>query len=318
MQQVGLWHITQEGPQKLKHGRINLEKDLEGWIEQDPDLLQHGLAIVGRQVHVEGGFLDLLALDLQGRWIVIEIKPGATTREAIAQALDYASCIATMPYHQLVQKVEDYLKRRADSETSSLDALLRERQAEEDPESESREVEIFVVGTGKAPSLERVVEFLTRDFEMPISVVLYDVFEIEAGQRILARELSEVVPPPTKPDAEAICKKADSAGVGKEFRAILEAARQHGLYPRPYKTSIMYTPPKNRARMLFTVWISPTANRSLKAYIGPGAFAEFYPITEDEVTGLLGPDGFRDWTPSDVEAFIGQLDQLFRTMQPEE
>jgi hypothetical protein len=33
MQQVGLWHITQDGPQKLRPGKIELEKHLEDWIE---------------------------------------------------------------------------------------------------------------------------------------------------------------------------------------------------------------------------------------------------------------------------------------------
>ena len=39
------------------------ERHLEEWIEKDPALLQGGLAIVGRQIVLEGGRLDLLALD---------------------------------------------------------------------------------------------------------------------------------------------------------------------------------------------------------------------------------------------------------------
>jgi Holliday junction resolvase-like predicted endonuclease len=318
MQQVGLWHITQDGPQKLRPGKIELEKRLEDWIEQDPDLLQHGLTIVGRQVHVEGGRLDLLGLDIQGRWVVIEIKCGALYRDVITQALDYASCIAGMPYEQLKQKVDDYLKGRNDLEPSSLEALLQERQAEAAAESESREIEIFAVGTGKAPGLERIVEFLAQKYEMPINVVLYDVFATDDGQQILARELSEVILPPAAPNVEIICKKADQAGVGKEFRAILEAAQRYGLHPRPYQQSIMYTPPNNRRRMLFTVWISPTSNRLLQAYIGPGAFAEFYPVTEEKATEILGPDGYRDWTSDDVNQFIVSLKRLFKEIQPEE
>jgi Holliday junction resolvase-like predicted endonuclease len=318
MQQVGLWHITQDGPQKLRPGKIELEKHLEDWIEQDPDLLQHGLTIVGRQVHVEGGYVDLLGVDPAGRWAVIEIKPDAVYRTTIAQALDYASCIATMPYSQLAQKANDYLSKRKEPRVPSLEALLQERQAEAAAESESREIEIFVVGTGKAPGLERMVEFLAQTYEMPINVVLYDVFATDDGQQILARELSEVILPPAAATVEIICKKADRAGVGKEFRAILEAAQRHGLHPRPYQQSIMYTPPDNHRRMLFTVWISPTANRLLQAYIGPGAFAEFYPVTEEKATQILGPDGYRDWTSDGVNQFIASLEQLFEEIQPAE
>jgi len=55
MSQIGLWHITDDGPKILKRGGIGLEKNLEAWIERDPSLLQIGLEIVGRQVRVEGG-----------------------------------------------------------------------------------------------------------------------------------------------------------------------------------------------------------------------------------------------------------------------
>src|SRR5688500_4648047 len=105
MQQVGLWHITDNVPVKLSSGTIDLEKHLEAWLERDPSMLQAGLTIVGRQVRVEGGIIDLLALDPQGRWVVIEVKPGTLYREVIAQALDYASCIATMPSSDLLRKV---------------------------------------------------------------------------------------------------------------------------------------------------------------------------------------------------------------------
>jgi RecB family endonuclease NucS len=40
--------------------------------------------VVGRQIDLEGGRLDLLAIDPQGRWTIIEIKRGTLRREAIA------------------------------------------------------------------------------------------------------------------------------------------------------------------------------------------------------------------------------------------
>ncbi len=36
MTQIGLWHITDNGPQKLKEGAVDLEQYLEDWIEHDP------------------------------------------------------------------------------------------------------------------------------------------------------------------------------------------------------------------------------------------------------------------------------------------
>ena len=54
MQRIGLWQVTEEGPRKLESGAVDLEENLEAWIERDPGMLQHGLTIVGRQIRVAG------------------------------------------------------------------------------------------------------------------------------------------------------------------------------------------------------------------------------------------------------------------------
>ena len=50
MRQMLLWQVTDETPQKLTRGGIDLEAHLEDSIERDPSLLQSGLTIVGRQI----------------------------------------------------------------------------------------------------------------------------------------------------------------------------------------------------------------------------------------------------------------------------
>jgi len=109
MGQLGVWRIGEAGPERVQPAAIDFEKRLESWIEADPDLVETGLRIVGRQVQTEGGVVDLLAVDPQGRWILIEIKRDRLYRDTLAQALDYASCIATMSAEELRDKVRDYL-----------------------------------------------------------------------------------------------------------------------------------------------------------------------------------------------------------------
>jgi len=309
MQRIGLWYITQDGPRKLEAGRVDLEQYLEDWIARDPSLLQQGLVIVGRQIGLEGGRLDLLGLDPQGRWAVIEIKSGRVRRETIAQALDYASCIAWMPQDELYQKVE---------------ALLEERGGQDNSENEGRDVVMYVVGTGSEPGLERMVDYLSETYGMPITLVSYEVFEIGGQQQILVRELTDLETSPSTrsvrsgPTVEDICAQAERAGIGREFRMILDAASKHSLYPRPYKRSIMYTPSSNRTRMLFTAQSRPRADGLLGVYVGPEAFTEFYPVTEETVVSLLGPDGWRRMTAADVETFVANLDRLFATIEQTE
>ena len=316
MRQMLLWQVTDETPKRLNRGGIDLERHLEDWIERDPGLLQSGLTIVGRQITLEGGTLDLLALDPQGRWVVIEVKRGRVRRKTIAQAVDYASCIASMPYGELAEKLGSYLQNRA----TSLEALLDELGAEEDEDSGHREVVMYAAGTGKDPGLDRMVEFLSG-FEVPITVVSYDVFQTEGGQHILVREVTEAdAMPSTKPrvTVEQICREADREGIGDPFRRLLEAANKHSLYPRPWKHSIMYTPPWNHANTLFTVRSWQRADGLLRLYLETGAFGKFYPLTEDEAESLLGAAGWKRMANSDVDDFIAALDRLFELIAQHE
>jgi Endonuclease NucS C-terminal domain len=88
---LAAWQISGGKPVYLDPGVIELEKVLEDWIAENPGLIDRNLLVIHRQLHVEGGVLDLLCVDLQGRATVVEIKRGRLIRETIAQAIDYAS-----------------------------------------------------------------------------------------------------------------------------------------------------------------------------------------------------------------------------------
>lgn len=85
MSELGIWRITPEGPQRLAPGNVDFEGYLEDWIAQDPSLIESGLTIVGRQVRTEAGPLDLLALDPQGTWVVIELKREPSEEQAVSR-----------------------------------------------------------------------------------------------------------------------------------------------------------------------------------------------------------------------------------------
>jgi Holliday junction resolvase-like predicted endonuclease len=316
MQEIGVWHITENGPAKLAPSSIDLEAHLEVWIERDPALLEAGLVIIGRQFHVEGGPIDLLAIDPQGRWAVIEIKRGTVRRDTIAQALDYASCIATMPYDELAQKANAYLAKSGAGEM--LDSVLATRLGTAAVQDEARNIVMFVVGTDRDAGLERMVQYLANNFGMSLRVVTYKVFETEPGRRLLVRELSasEISPPPLpKPSSitvEQVCSLADSLGTGAPFRAILDASTALGLHARPYKTSIMYAPPSNKTRCLFTVWTHPDEGTGrIGIWVGAETFAQFYPVTEEQVTEELGGNGWLKLEPAAIGGFVEGVNRLF-------
>lgn len=317
MSQIGLWHISESGPLKLAITDNLWERQLEDWIEQDPNLLEAGLTIVGRQVRVDGGPLDLLAVDAQGTWVVIELKRGSLYRDAITQALDYASSIASMPHDLLMSRVREYLNSSPSHDQINLQSQL----ASTDDDEELRDVRISLVGTSADPGTMRLSTYLATAHNVPITVVTFQVYEIEEGQRILLRELTdaETQPQPREPKSprsiEAVCARADAGGVGVQFRSILKAAQERGLYPRPYKVSIMYTPPANRNRMLFTVWVRPQDPGLLSIYVGCEAFSEFYPVNPSEVATYLGPDGWRFLSESEAHEVVQGLNLLMDVIE---
>ena len=142
---IGTWAICENSPVRLGSASVEFERYLEDWIETEPNLLQSGIRIVARQLAVGAGIIDLLAIDSQGRWIVIEIKRGQLERKTIAQVIDYASCISTMPSDELIEKTNSYLNPQG----NSIQSLLEERSAEDVIEPGNRDIELVVVGIGK-------------------------------------------------------------------------------------------------------------------------------------------------------------------------
>src|SRR5580704_2533750 len=89
-----LWGVRDEELTALPKQRLDSEDRLERWIEQDVSLLGMDLLIFGRQVQTRfGGRIDLLAIDVEGNVVIIELKRDKTPREIVAQVLDYAAWV---------------------------------------------------------------------------------------------------------------------------------------------------------------------------------------------------------------------------------
>ena len=256
MSDIGIWRINNNAPERLGNARISLERNFEDWIAADPSLLQEGLTIVGRQLRVAGGVMDLLALDLQGRWVIIELKRSRLRREVLIQAIDYASSLAEMDDDQINNLLLGSLSDFGNSD------VLRDRiqQQLELEEEGDREITILVGGVGIEPGLDRIINYLER-FNFPITTRTFQLFDGPSGL-LLSREINDEV------DIESTSlqsterrvgkaltldqhrEKAKGFGVGAVFEAIIGAAENTGLGIRPYVRSVMITPPENRNRCL--------------------------------------------------------------------
>jgi hypothetical protein len=261
---------------------------------------------------VEGGRLDLLALDPLGRYVVIEVKAGALSPDVITQAIYYAAQIDKYSFDTLESKIQTYPAR----DKRDLKTMLLDRGLEEGDLVKNKETLIYLVGTQRTPGIDTMLDYMAKKFRIPLTVVTFEVFQLENGQRILVREITEadITTIETKKktqrrtaDVEKVCALADKNGVGEAFRFILAEARKLGLHFRPYVRSIMYTHPNQKTRMLFTVWTDPN---SITAYISYEAFVEYYSVTEEQVAEALGPTGNRKIDMEQAKQLISGLERL--------
>ena len=301
MPTLGLWHIGESGPTRVQNAEVAVERDLEAWIERDPGLLERGLVIVGRQIRLESGPLDLLALDPQGRWVLIEIKRERLRREALAQAIDYAACLDSADPMWIREQCDAYLRRQGSE--STLSALLEQRGRSLGGEDEGQGIVIYLVGTGIDTGLERMVTFMSSRAELAIRLVTFLPYQNPLGGLLLAREIHEAEENDQRParqasnsapSAEEILTMGDENGVGDVMRTIHRAALEAGLHVRPWATSIMYAPQAAKKRCLLTVWAGrrPQMPGAARAYIAPETFERYFGITEQELAAAVGSTGY--------------------------
>ena len=109
MEEVKIWAVNDTydvAPLESK-GQVDTESLLEETFVKNPHLLLPGLRLVGRQTPTEGGPLDLLGVDEDGRLVVFELKRGTLSREAVAQVIDYASYLEAMDLADLASHISD-------------------------------------------------------------------------------------------------------------------------------------------------------------------------------------------------------------------
>lgn len=83
--------------ENLEEVQISLEGDLESFIVKDLTSVEDGLSPYqgdrGEQFSVGSGRIDILAVDKEGSFVVIELKAGTATDSVLAQVLAYMADI---------------------------------------------------------------------------------------------------------------------------------------------------------------------------------------------------------------------------------
>jgi hypothetical protein len=182
-----LWSIGQE-IQEINEISLTSEDELEDILAKRIEILNPRWLIIGRQVLT--GFnkrIDLLAIDGSGNLIVIELKKNKTSRDVVAQGIDYASWIKKISLGQLelIFKAYQtiYLKTNI---PISLNQALKENFSitfEEDEINNAHQ--IIIVASELDSQTERIINYLSES-EIPINIVFFKVFMLN-GVRLISR-----------------------------------------------------------------------------------------------------------------------------------
>ena len=159
-------------------GSTDSERLLEDTLDNHPDMLDAKLQLIGRQVHTNGGPLDLLGIDGHGRLTVFELKRATLQRDAVAQIIDYASYLDNLGDEELLAILSQSAKSRG---IENFEAWYGKDL------SLLRPVQITLVGLGVDERANRMVRYLANG-GMGISLLTFSGYH-HNGQTLLARQV---------------------------------------------------------------------------------------------------------------------------------
>ena len=184
--EIKSWQIVDGKLVTLESSLVNDGKkekdDLEKWIKSNPEILGEDIVVIGEQVPTSSGPLDFLGIDISGNTVIVELKRDKLPREALAQAIDYASDVADWDVDRFREICKTYTNQ-------TLDDFLQDRfqgVAIEDLAINQAQ-RLLLVGTAVEESLGRMIEWLSDTYSIGINAVVLNYAKTKRGDSILSR-----------------------------------------------------------------------------------------------------------------------------------
>ena len=186
MEEIKVWAMDGSDTTLLQPSKaVESEKLFEETLVKNPQILMPGLKLVGRQTRTEGGPLDLLGVDEDGRLVVFELKREMLSREAVAQVIDYASYLDSLNDGGLAELISEKSSNLGIDKIDDFEDWYGQHGAGEGLEA-LRPIRMVLVGLGVDDKTERMVRFLAKNMEISL-LTLYG-FDHE-GKTLLARQV---------------------------------------------------------------------------------------------------------------------------------
>jgi hypothetical protein len=181
--EIKVWQIINETLEPIETSMLEekrLEKDLENWIKTHPEILGENILVIGEQVSTSGGVIDFLGIDKEtGDLIIIELKRDRLGRDALAQAIDYASEVASWTEEDINERINKKLELIIDENLNLEDSNINLNQNQK----------ILLVGFSMEDRLQRMIDWLSEKYGMSINAVLLKYVKTKNGEELIARTM---------------------------------------------------------------------------------------------------------------------------------
>lgn len=318
MKRVKLWTVTEDPDGRVRAESLDevssseTERRLEDLLVSSPELLLDGLSLIGRQLPSTAGILDLLGIDRDGRLVLLELKRGTLTREAVAQILDYVSELMATDAEAFARLVQSHSGRNGIERFEDF----ADWYAREFPDSPGlmRTPRMVLVGLGADERAKRIVNFLA-DAGIDVQLLTFHAFH-SGGRLFLAKQVETVDPGPgpiegvTKEDRRrALLQLAAQRGVEELLKEVADLIQQSGPFYRwPGKTAYSFSLPekteegRGTSRSYLTLWVHQKRKGALLLTFAPRVL-EAVPRDVEAFVQTV-PNARRSdssWTPLEVE-----------------
>jgi len=200
----------------LKDHKLLERQDLEKWVEMCPDILGEEVLFITAEYDrfdKTNERLDLLALDKDGKIVVVELKRDDSGKNVDLQALKYAAYCSIIRLQDLVEIHQAYLKQKGQP-VSSEDAekiILGFIENEEFEEIDEKP-RIILVSSGFRQEVTASVLWL-RKFGIDIKCVKLSPYQLEDGN--IALDSSTLIPLPEAEEFIIRTEKKENVEYGK-------------------------------------------------------------------------------------------------------
>ncbi|AFY47471.1 putative nuclease of the RecB family [Nostoc sp. PCC 7524] len=313
-----IWQVSAEDKlTEINKTKLNLEERIEKWLERDISILSPDLLVIGRQVITDyNGIIDLLCLDAGGNVVIVELKRDKTSREVTAQALDYASWVKNLSTEQVISIAVNYFNYIGKQET--LEETFQLKFQRELPEAINSEHKIFIVASEIDSSTERIINYLSETYQVPINVAKFHYFNNNEHE-LLARKFL-VDPNKFKENKisqslrkanityEELEKIAENNGVGNIYKLIYQGLIDYPFWTKTTRSCITFTGVNKNKKAIFNlIPIESNQELGLKFKIYLTRLSEYLNQPEEIITQFLPniePILQEEWSGLVVQGFF--------------